>query len=128
MEVCASETGSQTPGNSMQVHTNESNEIVILKMDGEMDIYNCQILREHVKLLFASGRKKVVANLEGVSYIDSSGIGALISACATLKKAGGGMKLCRMPESVTRVFHLTRLTGFFEIYESELEALGAFEA
>jgi len=69
----------------------------------------------------------VIINLEKVSYIDSSGIGALISSLSNLKKYQGGLKIINVYASVKKVFELTKLTSFFEIYESEGEALAKFK-
>lgn len=66
-------------------------------------------------------------NLDKVSYIDSSGIGALISSLSNLKKYQGGLKICNVSGSVRKVFELTKLTSFFEIYDSEQEAISAFK-
>jgi Anti-anti-sigma regulatory factor (antagonist of anti-sigma factor) len=68
-----------------------------------------------------------VINLDKVSYIDSSGIGALISSLSNLKKYQGGLKICNVSGSVRKVFELTKLTSFFEIYDSEQEAISAFK-
>lgn len=111
----------------MKIHENVTNGITVLRLEGDMDIYNCQTLRDHIKGLTDNANCKVVANMDMVSYIDSSGIGALISAVATLKKSGGGLKLCHLSDAVEKVVDLTRLTGFFEIYKTEPEAVSSFE-
>lgn len=93
-----------------------------------MDIYNCRILKEHIDAIKASGKWKVVANLEGVSYIDSSGIGALISAVTSLKKGGGGMKVCGMSEFVQKIIRFVGVQRLLETYDTEREAVEGFRS
>jgi len=69
----------------------------------------------------------IVVNLGRVSYIDSSGIGALISSLSNLKKYQGSLKITNLQGSVKKVFELTKLTSFFEIYNSEEEAINSFQ-
>lgn len=112
----------------MIIERNDLGEVVVLRVEGEMDIYNSHTIKESVQALITEGRNKVVANLSAVTYIDSSAIGSLISATVSLKNKGGGMKLCQPSEIVTRLFSLIALDGFFEIYETEPEALRMFKS
>jgi anti-sigma B factor antagonist len=70
--------------------------------------------------------KKVVLQLAGTDYIDSSGLGALVRMFGVLRAAGGGLKLCELSASVLRVFEVTNLESLIPTYSSESEAINAF--
>lgn len=110
----------------MEIKTRVVDSVVILDIDGEIDLYNAPEIKDTIKQQMDGGHKKIIINLENVSYIDSSGIGALISSLSNLKKIGGGLKIIHVYDSVRKVFELTKLTSFFDIYDSEDEAINAY--
>lgn len=110
----------------MEISRRDSGDIVILDVNGEIDLYNAPEIKDTINKLIEEKKYNVVINLDKVSYIDSSGIGALISSLSNLKKYQGGLKICNVSGSVRKVFELTKLTSFFEIYDSETEAIQAF--
>ena len=107
----------------MEISQREKDAITILDIQGEIDLYNAPEIKDIIQKLIEAQKYNVIINLEKVSYIDSSGIGALISSLSNLKKYQGGLKIINVYASVKKVFELTKLTSFFEIYESEGEAL-----
>jgi anti-sigma B factor antagonist len=111
----------------MEISRRESGDIVILDVNGEIDLYNAPEIKDTINKLIEEKKYNVVINLDKVSYIDSSGIGALISSLSNLKKYQGGLKICNVSGSVRKVFELTKLTSFFEIYDSEQEAISTFK-
>jgi anti-sigma B factor antagonist len=111
----------------MEISRRDSGDIVILDVNGEIDLYNAPEIKDTINKLIEEKKYNVVINLDKVSYIDSSGIGALISSLSNLKKYQGGLKICNVSGSVRKVFELTKLTSFFEIYDSEQEAIDAFK-
>lgn len=110
----------------MEISQREKNGIVILDIQGEIDLYNAPEIKDTIQKLIEEQKYNIIINLEKVSYIDSSGIGALISSLSNLKKYQGGLKIINVYASVKKVFELTKLTSFFEIYDSEDEALSKF--
>src|SRR5205823_12764059 len=66
-------------------------------------------LRDAVRNLIAEGKKKIILNLVGVDYIDSSGVGELVSSFTTVRKAGGELKLLNLTQKVHDVLHVTKL-------------------
>ena len=110
----------------MEIIQREKNSVVILDIDGEIDLYNASDIKTTVQNLIDEQKYDVVINLEKVPYIDSSGIGALISSLSNLKKYQGSLKIINLLASVKRVFELTKLISFFDIYASEEEALSKF--
>jgi anti-sigma B factor antagonist len=110
----------------MDINTRSKGDIVILDISGEIDLYNAPEIKDIINKLIDEKKYNVVINLEEVSYIDSSGIGALISSLSNLKKYQGGLKIINVFASVRKVFELTKLTSFFEIFDSEDEAINSF--
>ena len=111
----------------MEISQREKDAITILDIQGEIDLYNAPEIKDIIQKLIEAQKYNVIINLEKVSYIDSSGIGALISSLSNLKKYQGGLKIINVYASVKKVFELTKLTSFFEIYESDGEALAKFK-
>lgn len=111
----------------MEIKVREVEGVVVLDIDGEIDLYNAPDIKTSIKNQMDAGKKKIIINLDSVSYIDSSGIGALISSLSHLKKTGGGLKIINVYDSVKKVFELTKLTSFFEIYDNEDEAVADFQ-
>ena len=110
----------------MEISVRQVGSVVIFNVEGEIDLYNAQEISEHVKQYSDDGYNNAIINMDKVPHIDSSGIGALITSMARLKKAGGGLKLVHVYQSVRKIFELTKLEGFFDICESEEEALTGF--
>lgn len=111
----------------MDISSRVRGEVVILDISGEIDLYNAPEIKDIVNKLIEQKKYSIVINLKEVTYIDSSGIGALISSLSNLKKYHGGLKIINVFASVKKVFELTKLTSFFEIYDSEDEAVKAFQ-
>jgi len=103
-----------------------ANSVTILDINGEIDLYNAPEIKKTIKGNIDQGKHNIIVNLGKVGYIDSSGIGVLISSLSQLKKVGGGMKIINVQASVKKVFELTKLTSFFDIFESEQEAIQSF--
>ena len=110
----------------MDINKRTKDDIIILDITGEIDLYNAPEIKDIINKLIEEQKYNVIINLEKVSYIDSSGIGALISSLSNLKKYQGGLKIINVYASVRKVFELTKLTSFFEIFDSEEDALTSF--
>jgi len=82
-------------------------------------------LRDLVKRLTAEGARSFVFNLAGVSYVDSSGLGLLLSIYATVRGQGGEVKLANIGDRVKDLLKMTKLTEVFQIFEDENLALAA---
>ena len=82
--------------------------------------------RDKVRELSASGSKKMLINLGDVNYIDSSGIGELVSAFTTVSNSGGALKLLNLTKRVQDLLQITKLYTVFEVFDSEEAALKSF--
>jgi anti-sigma B factor antagonist len=83
-------------------------------------------LREKIKSLLAKN-KKIVLNLGGVSYIDSGGLGILVSLYTSARAAGGNIKLANLTQRVGDLLQITKLLTVFEVYEGEQKAIDSFK-
>ena len=110
----------------MDITKRTRGDVVILDISGEIDLYNAPEIKDIINGLIEEKKFNVIINLEKVPYIDSSGIGALIPSLSNLKKYQGGLKIINVFASVRKVFELTKLTSFFEIYDSEEVAIESF--
>jgi anti-sigma B factor antagonist len=112
----------------LEIKERTAGEVTILDLIGRVTIGEGSVqLREAVSQLLAVGRNKIILNLEGVSYVDSSGIGELISRHTTTKNQGGQLKLLRLTKKIKDLLMITKLLTVFEIYEDEESALASFK-
>ena len=114
----------------MQLEIKERNvgDVVVLDLQGRITIGEGSVqLRDAVGRLLAAGRQKIVLNLEGVTYVDSSGIGELVSRYTTTKNQGGQLKLLKLTKKIKDLLMITKLLTVFEIYEDEEAALSSFK-
>ena len=107
----------------MELKIRKNGDIYIIDVNGEMDLYNSYKLKELVMKMLEKSVKFFVINLEQVDYIDSSGIGALIYICSTVKKMNLKLAIESFHCSVKKVIELTKLTGYFPMANSVEEAL-----
>lgn len=90
---------------------------------GEGDIQ----IKERIRDLLADGQRKILLNLADVSYIDSAGLGALISCYTTVKREGGKLKLVNLTRRVQDLLAITKLITVFDTYDTEKEATDSFK-
>ncbi len=83
-------------------------------------------LRDMIANLLSEGHVKILLNLAGVDYIDSSGLGALVSGVASVRRVGGEMKLVNLSGKVDDLMEVTRLYTVFDIADNEEAALASF--
>ena len=84
------------------------------------------LLRKTIRDLLGEGRTKIVLNLADVNYIDSAGIGELVTAFTTVKKTGGDLKLLHLTKKVHDLLQLTKLFTVFDVYSDEDTVLRSF--
>lgn len=83
-------------------------------------------LREKVKSLLAAGHKKIVINMDKVSYVDSSGLGTLVAAHTSAKAQGATLKLCHLGSKFHEILQVTKLLTVFEVFPTEAAAIASF--
>ena len=101
--------------------------VTILDLGGKITLGEASgALRKAVQDALSAGSKKIVLNLADVSYIDSAGLGELVSAYTTVKNAGGELKLLGLTKKVKDLLVITKLLTVFDVKESEQDAIGSF--
>jgi len=111
----------------MKIEARHEKGVTILEPRGKITIGAGDVaLREAVHGALDAGSTKLLVNLQGVSTIDSSGIGELVSAYTTVTNRGGKLKLCQLPPKVSDILQITQLITVFEVFDSVEEALDSF--
>jgi anti-sigma B factor antagonist len=106
----------------------QAGDVTVLDMDGKITIGDGSVaLRSAIKRLLEEGKKKVLLNLAGVGYVDSSGIGELVSSYTSIKNAGGQLKLLRLTQKIKDLLTITKLLTVFDVYDSEADALNSYK-
>ena len=113
---------------SFKATSREVGEVTIIDMDGRITLgEGSVVLRDTVRDLVAKGEKKILLNLGDVTYIDSSGIGELVSAFTSVRNQQGQLKLLKLTKKVHDLLQITKLYTVFDIYDDEAAALGTFK-
>jgi len=110
----------------MEITLTEQDGIPIIKLSGEIDLYNSNQITKAISDLMEQEKTKMVIDLDQVSYIDSSGLGTFIGNLKKLTQAGGGLKFVNVSESMHKLFELTNLTTYLEFHGTPEEAIAAF--
>jgi len=112
----------------MNIATREVSHVTILDLDGRITLGDeTEHLREAVRQLVAAGKKKIVLNLARVDYIDSSGVGELVSSFTAVRNAGGDLKLFGLTKKVHDILNVTKLYTVFDIKDDEFTAVKSFD-
>ena len=113
----------------LNISERQVGDITILDMDGKITIGEGSVaLRTAIRRLLEEGKKKILLNLAKVGYIDSSGIGELVSSYTAIgKEDGGQLKLLNLTQKLQDLLTITKLLTVFDVYESEEEALASFK-
>jgi anti-sigma B factor antagonist len=112
---------------SMKFTTREVGGVTIVDLSGKITLGEGGLtLREEVHKLLAEGKKKIVLNLAEVNYIDSSGLGELVSAYTGVKNAGGELKLLNLTSKVRDLLVITKLVTVFDVKDDEATAVSSF--
>ena len=112
---------------SMKLATREVSGVTIVDLSGKITLGEGGVtLREEVRKLLAEGKKKIALNLAEVNYIDSGGLGTLVSLYTSARNAGGAVKLASLSQRVGDLLQVTKLLTIFEVFDSEEEAARSF--
>lgn len=100
--------------------------ITIVDVSGELELFNHHGFQSKVLELLTLEKKKVVVNLDKLRYIDSSGIGSFVACFYEFKKADGMIKFSNAHDSVKEVIGFTNLDKFFDMHDTEQDAINSF--
>lgn len=111
----------------LNIAERQAGDITILDMDGKVTIGEGSVaLRSTIRRLLGEGKKKILLNLAGVGYIDSSGIGELVSSFTAVNKEDGSLKLLGLTQKIQDLLAITKLLTVFDVFENEGEALSSY--
>ena len=111
----------------MKFNTRQNGDVTILDLSGRITIGSGEeALRNAMQEILNDGAKKVVIHMAGVTMIDSSGIGELVSAYTTATDRGAKLKLANLPAKVSDILTITQLITVFDVFDSEAEAVQSF--
>ncbi|MDP9162150.1 MAG: STAS domain-containing protein [Acidobacteriota bacterium] len=112
---------------SMKTSVRQLDGVTIVDCSGRITLGEGSVtLRDTVRELLAKGQKKILLNLADVNYIDSSGIGELVSAYTTVRNQGGELKLLKLTKKVHDLLQITKLYTVFDVKDDEAAAVKAF--
>jgi anti-sigma B factor antagonist len=112
----------------MEIRERTVGDIIILDLKGRFVEERGDDFRDTMNRLVKSGVRKVLLNFDEITYIDSAGLGMIVSKFITLNKKDGHLKLCNLHTRSFRVLDITRLLTIIESFDSEAEAIASFSA
>lgn len=113
---------------TMKANNRQVGGVTVVDMSGRITLgEGSVVLREAVKDLLTKGQKKILLNLGDVTYIDSSGIGELVSAFTSVRNQGGELKLLKLTKKVHDLLQITKLYTVFDIKDDEASAIQSYK-
>jgi anti-sigma B factor antagonist len=112
---------------SMKASTRQVDGITIVDLSGRITLgEGSVVLRDTIRDVVAAGNKRILLNLGDVTYIDSSGIGELVSSFTSVRNQGGELKLLNLTKKVHDLLQITKLYTVFDIKDDEAQAVASF--
>ena len=111
----------------MKIDTRTIGDVKVLDCAGKITLgEGTMAIRNTVREVLKNGGRKIVLNLAEVNYIDSSGIGELVSTFTTVTNQGGQLKLLNLTKKIQELLAITKLLTVFQVYSNEQEAVASF--
>ena len=112
----------------LNIKERQADSVTVLDMQGRITIGEGSVaLRNAIRKLLEEGKKNILLNLAGVSYVDSSGIGELVSSFTSVNKEGGKLKLLNLTQKIQDLLAITKLLTVFDTFEAEQEAVDSYK-
>jgi anti-sigma B factor antagonist len=112
---------------SVKLTTRQVGDVTLIDAAGRITLgEGSSTFRDTLKDLTAKGQKKLLLNLAEVSYIDSSGIGELVSGYTTVSNGGGSLKLLNLTKRIHDLLQITKLYTIFEVFDDEAKGLASY--
>ena len=112
----------------LNISERQAGDVTILDMSGKVTIGEGSVaLRNTIRRLLGEGKKRILLNLADVGYVDSSGIGELVSSFTAVNKESGKLKLLSLTQKIQDLLAITKLLTVFDTYDDEGEALSSYE-
>ena len=117
----------EAPTVSMKATIRQVDSVIVIDVSGRITLgEGCAQLRELIRDQLSKGNKQILLNLADVTYIDSSGIGELVSAYTAVSNQGGQLKLLNLTKKVHDLLQITKLYTVFDIHDDEAKAIASF--
>jgi len=114
---------------SFKAAIREVGDVTVIDMDGRITLgEGSSLLRDLIQQSLAKSRRKIVMNMAGIVYIDSTGLGELVSGYRLIKSEGGEIKLLNLNKKVTDLLQITKLYTVFDIHNQEAQAVASFHS
>ena len=112
----------------MEIVERTVSDVTVLDLKGKMTLgEGDELLKDKINSLLASGKKKLLLNLEGVPYIDSAGLGEVVRTYTTVSRQGGSLKLLNLTKRIEDLLSITKLLTVFDTFDSEAEAIQSYK-
>ena len=112
----------------MEVKLKQEGVVTVLCLNGRLDLASGTALKEQIKSLFEKNRTSIHLNLADVDFINSSGLGALVSIMKEIRIRKGRLTLSNLASYVQEIFEITQLSHIFEIFATEQEAVNSYQS
>jgi len=110
----------------MDIQTEITEETVVMRLAGELTMSEGEALKKELVELASRDRTRIVMDLTGLNFIDSSGLGILLWAMKNMRQRDGDLRLFGLTKMVKEVFEITELRQAFKVFETEKDALASF--
>jgi anti-sigma B factor antagonist len=112
---------------ALKMNQREVDGVTVVALDGRIVLgEESNALREKIKSLVAEGKKKIVLNMDNITFIDSAGLGTLVAAHHSAKAQGASLRLCHLGTKFQEVLQITKLMTIFDVSNTEAEAVASF--
>ena len=112
----------------LNISERQAGDVTILDMSGKVTIGEGSVAhRNTIRRLLGEGKKGILLNLANVSYVDSSGIGELVSSFTAVNKESGKLKLLSLTQKIQDLLAITKLLTVFDTFDDEGEAIASYE-
>ena len=112
----------------LNISERQAGDVTVLDLSGKITIGEGSVsLRSAIRRLIEEGKKKILLNLGQVGYVDSSGIGELVSSYTTIGREGGQLKIVNLTQKIQDLLAITKLLTVFDVYDDEPTALNSFK-
>ena len=112
----------------MEITKIEKNSVIVLNLSGRIDLSSGAGLKEEIKTLIGQKQNQIHLNLADVDFINSSGLGVLVSIMKEIRQNKGRLTLSNLASYVNEIFEITQLSHIFEIFTSEEEAMTSYQS
>jgi anti-sigma B factor antagonist len=120
------ETTIREKGN-MEISTREKGKVLVFDIRGDLDAKSATVLKDRINEKITEGKAMILINLTDVPYMDSAGLGVLVSGLKNANRLSGDLRIWGLQDEVKSIFELTRLNKVFQIFEDENSALVSFQ-